>query len=185
MCATMRSGISSVMQFARALRNPGTEVQRTPEEVFRETVDGLRARRIPFLLHGAWAMGAYGFVRGTTDIDFLIPANERSVRGLYDLMARLPGVPVRPGPRTADQALERFRRGTATARLMRFLSASGWMLDFFADGDFARLRARSRKHGVAGRIVPVIAPRDLYVRKAQRGSHKDLIDMDWLEQHVL
>jgi len=171
--------------FGRYLRNPAGRNERTLAEVYEGAVDALRTRRVPFLVHGALAMSAYGFDRMTGDVDFLVFVGESSVRGVFDAMAAIGASPAPPGPRDADTQLARMRRRIRGASRVRFEAGGGWFVDFFFDADFRRVASRALRKRLGARVVRVIAPRDLAARKAAHGTRKDLIDLDWMRENVL
>ena len=59
-----------MIQKAFDLSRLGTKIARpsilrTPEDVLNATVRSLRRHRVPFLVHDAWALAAYGYARAT------------------------------------------------------------------------------------------------------------------------
>ncbi len=149
-------------------------VHRSLEAAYRAVVDGLRRAKLPFLLHGAFAMAAYGHARATADLDLLVPADPAVLESLYRLMARLGAVPARPGPQTAADAIKR-------KPLHVSFNLSGWTFDFFPDPAFATLLSRATRHRFGGRTVRVISRADLLRKKRARGTLQDRADIEALE----
>ena len=143
--------------------HPG--VLRTPEEVIAATVRALRRRRVPFLVHGAWALAAYGYARATDDFDFLVVLDEDAVDRLERAMADLHAVALTPASRTH-----------------RMYDALGWRLDFFLEPPkrFAALRARASRRRFLRLVLPVISRQDLIRRKLTRGTLQDRADVERL-----
>ena len=141
------------------------EILRTPEKVLTATVKSLRRHRVPFLVHGAWALAAYGYARATDDFDFLAVLDDGSLRGLESAMRELGALPLRPFSRTH-----------------RMYSASGWRLDFFLEPPkrFAALLRRSVRRRFLRMILPVISKADLIRRKLARGTLQDRADVERL-----
>ena len=141
------------------------ETMRTPEEVLPAVVKALRRRRVPFLIHGAWALAAYGFARATEDFDFLILLDERNVRRLERAMADLHAVRVAPG---------------SAVHVM--FNAYGWRLDFFLEPPrgFVALQRRGVRRRFLRMVLPVIAKADLVRRKRARGTLQDRADIERL-----
>ena len=156
-----------MIEKAFALSRLGTkiahpEVLRTPEQVLTATVRALRRRRVPFLVHGAWALAAYGYPRATDDFDFLVVLEESALRGLTRAMDDLRAVPLRPSGRT-QVAYDAF----------------GWRLDFSLEpkGRFASLVRRGVRRRFLTMVLPVISKKDLIRRKLARGTLQDRADV--------
>ena len=159
-----------MIEKAFALSRLGTkiahpEVLRTPEQVLTATVTALRRGGVPFLVHGAWALAAYGYPRATDDFDFLVVLEDRSVRGLVRAMDDLRAVPLRPSARTHVA-----------------YNAFGWRLDFFLEPKrrFSSLRSRSVRRRFLKMVLPVISREDLIRRKLARGTLQDRADVERL-----
>ena len=164
-----------LVQFVHASAHPRRRLQRTLQEAYQDVVDGLRNRRIPFVLHGAFALAAYGFERATADLDLLTSSEPARVEEVFSLMGALGAVPGQPGPRVARTAVDRGARHLA-------FNLSGWTIDFFLDPEFKALRRRAVRRRFGGRTVWVIARRDLVRRKRARGTKQDLADIERLEK---
>lgn len=157
------------------MANPGPKIQRTLREAYADVVDELRRARIRFVLHGAFAMAAYGYERATKDVDFLVPWDPRTVRSVYAAMDRLRAVPGRPGPRTADLAMQKDARHVS-------FNLVGWTIDFFFEPRFRAIHSRAVRRRFGDRVIAVISRRDLAARKAERGTLQDLADIEKLEK---
>ena len=157
------------------MANPGPKIQRSLLEAYADAVDALRRVKVPLVLHGAFAMAAYGYERATRDVDFLVPSNSRTIQAVYTAMERLSGFPVGPGPRTADEAVRKDARHVS-------FNLAGWLIDFFFDPRFDAIMAHARRRKFGSRVVAVISRKDLAKRKAERGTLQDLADIENLEK---
>ncbi len=155
------------------MANPGPNLQRTLLKAYVDVVDALRHSGVKFVLHGAFAMAAYGYERATRDLDLLVSVEPETILTVYAVMDELKGVPARPGPRTADEAL---RKG---ARHVSF-NLAGWLVDFFFDAEFDTILSRAVRRRFGHRVINVISAQDLAVRKAARGTLQDLADIERL-----
>ena len=162
------------MDMAYRVKKPGKRIQRSLYEVFDDVVTALRKRKVPFMLHGAWALAAYGYERATMDVDFLVPRDEKTLSAVFDIMKELRAIPIRGGPQNAEQALARHSR-----HVQFYLF--GWEVDFFPDPDFAKLAKRKGRRKVGDHVVPIIAAKDLKARKLERGMDQDIVDVRRLE----
>ena len=166
--------IFGLMDMAYRIRSPGRKFQRTLYEAFEDVVRALRKHEVPFMVHGAWALAAYGFERATIDVDFLVPGDAEAVERVFALMKKLKAVPTSPGPQSATQAIARGSRHIQFNLL-------GWTVDFFFDREFAALRRRAKRKKFGDQVVYVISPGDLKSRKRARGTDQDLVDIKRLE----
>ena len=141
------------------------ETLRTPETVLAATVRALRRRRVPFLVHGAWALAAYGYARATEDFAFLVSIEATHVRRLEQAMEDLGAFRLKPAARTHVM-----------------YNASGWRQDFSLETPkrFAALRRRSSRRRFLRMTLPVISRQDLIRRKLARGTLQDRADVERL-----
>jgi hypothetical protein len=131
--------------------------------------DAFDEARVPHSFGGAIALGYYGLVRGTHDIDVNVYLDvDRAGRALDALSAL--GVP----PADAAQREEIRRRGQTRLRW------EGVPLDlFFANLAFhASCRARTRRHVLMDRTIDVLGPEDLIVCKVAFARPKDGRDVE-------
>lgn len=131
----------------------------------------LQAKRIPFILTGAVAMGVYGVQRSTADIDLCITIDEGESARAAMREAGFTPRRTRPAEMTADAGLVHHLVGPG---------GSVFQIDLieFETAKFRRLRKRARHvewPGV-GRVL-VIGLEDLIAHKAIRGSAVDREDI--------
>lgn len=141
---------------------------------FRDMLSALSDARARFLVVGAYAMAAHGYVRGTGDIDLW----------------------VEPSPDNADRVLVALRTfGAPTHGLTAAeFSEPGLMLQIGVpphridvlteiDGvDFERAWQGRREVALAGLSVPVRGRSDLIRNKEATGRPKDRLDADELRR---
>jgi len=146
-----------------------------PIDVYRTVVSALTNEKVSFLLHGGWAMLAYGYERATHDLDFIVPVEAEVCRTVYQIMKEAGGqVGTVDGP-NAEAAIEN------RCERLNF-EFGGWRVDLFRDPTFNHLAGRAIEIELGGRQIRVINPHDLRRKKLARGTHKDRIDVEWLLQ---
>jgi hypothetical protein len=132
----------------------------------REAVDFLSRASVPYLIIGGLAVAAIGQPRATGDVDVIGYVPTDKALALINA-AVAAGFTVAPDERENLQATGtlRFRKGRFQ---LDIILAS---LPFEDDA-----RARSRKHRLFGRLVPLPTPEDLILFKVLAGRDKDLVD---------
>lgn len=170
-------GLSDLMQMGTAFfaadKSREPYGRGPPLRVFREVVDALKKKKVPFLLEGGWAVAAYGYERMTRDIDFIVPVAEKHARSAYKAMRSIGGKPVGKRPFGENEAAE------LEAWLISF-RVEGWRVDLIKEPNIGDLLSRSLKMRVGGRAIQVIDGVDLIKRKRLRNSPKDQIDIRFL-----
>jgi len=136
------------------------------DEFVTKVIEILRSKRVDFLIHGAIAMGLYGYNRATEDLDIIISTGDKKVlavlkeKGFLSVKAQM----------TEDGMVQK-------------LSYDNWYLDVFLEEGRAKwlgLKARAKKVKWGRYTVKVISKKDLIKFKERRASLKDLLDI-----HVL
>jgi len=134
---------------------------------------------VDFVLIGGWAMAALGRPRATLDMDVLVRASpENSKRVWVALLAF--GAPVEA--HAVDEATfssegPAYRFGVKPLRVEVLTQISGVDFDEALEGAITL--------SVDGREVRVIGPEPLLRNKRAAGRHKDLEDVEWLEDVLL
>lgn len=143
---------------------------RLPQE-FKEFLRLLHRHDVRYLLVGGWAVGLYGHVRATGDIDIWIakdPENAASVvRVLHDFGFR--------GPEIVPELVlteDHIRVGLPPLRIELVMDISGV--------DFADCFARRVPKSLDGVKTWVIALPDLVANKRAAGRLKDLAELEEL-----
>jgi predicted nucleotidyltransferase len=136
---------------------------------FRDFVAELNRHGVEYLLVGGYAVGVYGHVRATADIDFLYrrtPANvNRLLQALADFGA--PADVLDEAHLAADDAVTAF--GAPPLRIDLLSSISGVSFDEAA--------ASSVRIDVGGEQLPVIGLTALRANKKASGRRKDREDL--------
>ncbi|HKY38122.1 MAG TPA: nucleotidyltransferase [Polyangiaceae bacterium] len=141
---------------------------------FRDLLAAFNARGVDFLIVGAHALAAHGFVRATKDLDVWVrpdPVNaERVLAALADFGAPLQDLTVddlsRPGLI--------FQIGVEPIRIDVITAIDGVE---FLDAWTQRVSAR-----FADQEAAVLSREHLLVNKRAAGREQDLLDVKWLEK---
>jgi hypothetical protein len=137
------------------------------DEFVTKVIAVLKANRIDFLIHGAVAVGIYGFTRATQDLDIIIITPHEKIEkvlvknGFTKLVVKM----------TESGLISRYQLGD-------------WVLDIFVEErriEWAGLKRRAFKTKWHDYTVKVISKKDLIANKKKRASSKDLLDIHMLE----
>ncbi len=142
-------------------------------EDYKDMLLALSARRAEFLLIGAFAMAAHGYLRATSDMDiWILPSPENAdavLKAVSDFGAPLESL-------TKEDLMEEgtvFQIGVSPRRIDVLTSASGL--------EFKRTYERSIPVTVEGIEVRVPSIGDLITNKKATGWTRDLADAEVLE----
>lgn len=139
-----------------------------PIEAIKKLRAVLRAQGVPHALIGGWAVAAWGFLRGSDDIDLLIdlPGDKRTRL----LEALSPGYEARWVQGDEDDPLPGLVRGEA--------KDGGLPFDMIPVRSAADRRALERAVEVEleGETLPILAPEDLIAMKLEAGGGQDYED---------
>ena len=142
-------------------------------EDYKEMLRCLAEENVKFLLIGAYALGAYGYLRATMDIDLWIKPSPENARAVLQALRRF-GAPLH-GLTTPDLLSDDtvFQIGVAPRRIDLLTGASGLRFDETWD------------HAVVvnmdGLDVRIPSIPDLIRNKRASGRAKDLADVEALE----
>jgi predicted nucleotidyltransferase len=146
--------------------------KRLPDD-FREFIQCLNAHEVRYLLVGGWAVGIHGNPRATKDIDFLVAVDDENVDRLLAALRRF------RAPTVARTVFQKpgnvFRMGASPIQIDIINEASG----VFFDDCFARRELIV----VDGLPISTISKEDLIRNKRASGRHRDLADVEALEEH--
>jgi predicted nucleotidyltransferase len=141
---------------------------------FKEFLKSLNSNRVEYLLIGGYAVGIYGYVRATNDLDIWVkvsPENaDRTVRALHEFGFTATVL-------TTDLFLASnnvVRMGVPPLRIEILTSISGV--------DFDLCYAEKKVFDIEGVLVPVISLTRLRENKAASGRAKDLADLENLPE---
>jgi len=149
------------------------EPKRLPED-FKEFIQFLNANNVRYLLLGGWAIGLYGNPRATKDIDFLIAIDNENIEHLQKAL-RAFGAP------TVNDSV--FQEVGNVYRLGR----SPIQIDVINDADGVDFDCCYKNRNVItidGLEISVIGKVDLIKNKKASGRHRDLADVEFLEDSL-
>lgn len=139
---------------------------------FRDFIRELNAYRVEYLLVGGYAVGIYGHLRATTDIDFFYRRTPENVKRLVAAMTNF-GVPadlIDADHLATPDGVTAF--GAPPHRIDLLASISGV--------SFEEARADAVEVDVAGEPLPVIGLASLRANKRASGRKKDRDDLKQL-----
>ncbi len=138
---------------------------------YLEIVELLKTHHVEFVIVGAYAMGAYGYVRATGDMDIWVRPDAGNAKKLMKALAAF-GAPL------DDIASKDFTRtgivfqiGVAPLRIDILTSIDGVS---FAD-------IQPEQHDIGGITAPVIDLKHLILNKQATGRLRDLADCEELQ----
>ena len=136
---------------------------------FRDFIRALNAHEVEYLLVGGYAVGMYGHVRATTDIDFFYRRTPDNVQRLVKAMTKF-GVPehlIDAGHLATADAVTAF--GSPPTRIDLLASISGV--------NFEQAQAGAVQVDIAGERLAVIGLASLRANKRASGRKKDRDDL--------
>lgn len=143
---------------------------------FKDLLAAFNAHGVEFLVVGAHALAAHGFVRATKDLDVWVrPATTNAERVLAALMEF--GAPLHD--LTIDDLCHAgliFQIGVEPIRIDVITSIDGVN---FEDAWTNRLKVK-----FADQPASVLSRRDLISNKRAAGRDQDLLDIKWLEKNI-
>jgi predicted nucleotidyltransferase len=146
-------------------------VQRLPDD-FKEFLKLLNSHDVEYMLIGGHAVGHYGYVRNTADMDVWVATSPENARRI---VATLEAYGFSRGSVTADLFLAEDRvvsLGFPPLRLDIITTIAGVT--------FAECYSRRTRAEIDGVDVSLISLDDLRMNKAASGRLKDLADLDEL-----
>jgi predicted nucleotidyltransferase len=146
---------------------------RLPQE-FSEFLRLLNDREVEYLLVGGWAVGLYGHVRYTGDIDVWVATDETNANRVLSALADfgIQGPEIVPDLITEKGNILRF--GVVPMKIEILTELSGV--------DFRNCYAMRETMAIDDIAVSVISLADLKVNKQASGRHKDLADLEELNE---
>jgi hypothetical protein len=141
---------------------------------FKELLRLLNETGVRYLLVGGHAVGAYGFVRYTGDLDLWVAVDGANARRIVDALHRFGFAVPALAPELFEQPQQIVRMGVPPLRVEIHTSISG--VEF--DGCFGR-RVTANIEGID---VPMISLADLKVNKTAAGRLKDQLDLENLPE---
>jgi hypothetical protein len=141
---------------------------------FKEFLSLLNSEKIEYLLIGGYAVGLYGYVRGTKDMDVWVAVDQDNLSRLAKALTKFgfPASTVSPEMFVGGQTV--FRMGVPPNRIEVLTEISGVK--------FNECYARRRMIDYEGVKIPVIAYEDLKTNKLSTGRPRDAGDIDAIEK---
>jgi predicted nucleotidyltransferase len=140
---------------------------------FRELFESLNANSVQYLLIGGYAVGVYGYSRATNDIDIFVADDPENVERVIEALDQfgISGTDLK-GIFPKERSLVEIGVEPVKVQLMNF-----------ADG-IVFGEAYERRLVILVEDVPIstIAKEDLIANKLASGRHKDLADVEMIEQ---
>ena len=140
---------------------------------YRDILQSLLAEKAKFLLVGAHALAAHGYLRATMDIDIWVMASPDNADAVLRALQRF-GAPLHD---LKESDLQRedtvFQIGMAPRRIDIITSATGLKFD--------EAFARSIEAIIDGMAIRVLSVEDIIINKKATGRTKDLADAEALE----
>ena len=146
--------------------------QRQLPEDFKDFIKFLNKHNVRYLLVGGWAVGIYGNPRATKDIDFLIAIDNENINKLQKSLLGF-------GAPTVDNTIFQkkgnvFRLGRSPLQIDLINEASGI--------EFDDCYSRREVIVVKDIEISIISKNDLIKNKKASGRHRDLADVEFLEE---
>jgi predicted nucleotidyltransferase len=142
-------------------------------EDYRDMLHALSDEKVKFLLVGAYALAAYGYLRATMDIDIWVMPSHQNADAVLRALRRF-GAPLH---NLTKEDLQKegtiFQIGVAPRRIDIITAASGLQFD--------ETYRRSLSVNIEGIEVHIPAIDDLICNKRAVGRTKDLADAEELE----
>lgn len=133
-------------------------------------------KKVDFILVGAYALAAHGYVRATMDIDFWVKPEKQNAERVYEVL-ELFGAPLE------EVSMEDFERedvvfqiGVEPRRIDILTSLSGLEYD--------EAIKNSVMKEMEGRMIKILSIKDQIRNKKASGRLKDLADAEELEKLV-
>ncbi|MCK4505015.1 MAG: hypothetical protein KAW14_05320 [Candidatus Aegiribacteria sp.] len=145
-------------------------MKQLPED-FKEFIQFLNDHKVHYLLLGGWAVGLYGNPRATKDIDFLIATDDENIRKLQQALLAF-GAPTVEN-KVFQEKGNVFRMGRTPIQIDIINEADGISFN------------ECYEHRNIIRIdnidIATISRDDLIKNKKASGRHRDLADIEFIE----
>ena len=144
------------------------------EKDYRDILQIFIEEGVQFLLIGGYAVGAHGYVRATKDLDLWVMANPKNAQLIIKSLVRF-GAPM--SNISADDFSKEgiiFQIGVEPIRIDISTSIEG--ITFESAYPNAKIIVIDNLH------IPIISIEDLITNKRASGRHKDLADVEALEE---
>ena len=146
--------------------------QRQLPEDFKDFIKFLNKHDVYYLLVGGWAVGIYGNPRATKDIDFLIAIDDENINKLQKSLYGF-GAPTVENHVFQEKG-NVYRLGRSPIQIDLINTASGI--------DFDDCYSRKEVILIEDVEISIISKSDLIKNKKASGRHRDLADVEFLEE---
>lgn len=142
---------------------------------FRDLLAEFNARGVEYLVVGAHALAAHGYVRATKDLDVWVRPDPLNASRVLAALAAF-GAPLHDltEPDLASPGTI-FQIGVAPIRIDVITAIDGVV--------FENAWATRIQVPFSDQVVPVLSREDLILNKRTAGREQDLLDVKWLERH--
>jgi len=137
-------------------------------EDYKEMLQILLDNEVRFLVVGAYAMGVYGFVRSTGDIDLWVLASSDNSARIYSCLQQFGAALSQISDTTFAEEGVVFQIGLAPRRIDIITKIDGV--------DFDKAYENRRQISIEDMNIPVISKADLIKNKLSTGREKDALD---------
>ncbi len=154
----------------------GREPNNALNEDFRDFVEELNSKEVDFVLVGGFAVGAYGVIRATSDIDFLYRRSAENVERLCSALAAF------GAPKIVIDTTALLRPGTVA-----MFGSPPRRIDLLSDitgVEFDSVWSEAAQIAVDGLPMRLISLAHLMQNKAATGRARDKADLRQLRKRL-
>jgi hypothetical protein len=141
----------------------------------------LHRHQVEHVVFGAVALGFYGHVRATVDLDLIVRPDEQNLRRVHDWLVELDAhLLFRPARRFGSRERWEMLKGSNASVLTR-LGQVDIVQRLPGLPEWERLVAESERYELGDITVAVLARSTLIELKRRRGSGQDMADIEAIE----
>ncbi len=149
--------------------------------LLHRVTQALDGARVPYAVVGGYAVALHGAVRGTLDLDLVLRLRRKD---FVDAETALRGLGLRPrlpvdGGQVFDFRREYIRDKNLVAWSFYNPSVPSEMVDIVITHDLAKMKVKRIRS--EGRVLKILAKKDLIAMKRKSGRPQDLEDIKALE----
>jgi hypothetical protein len=146
-----------------------------------ELLHSLDGHRVEHVVVGAVALGFYGHVRATVDLDPIVRPDDQNLRRVHDWLVALDAhLLLRPARRFGSRERRAMLNGSNVSVLTR-LGQVDIVQRLAGLPEWERLVAESERYELGDISVAVLARSTLIELKRRRGSGQDMADIEAIE----
>ncbi len=153
------------------------------ELAFDRLLGSLVKAEIDFVVVGGLALGAWGVVRGTRDLDVVVDQEPANLATLASLAESLNGrVQARDAFLSSAAAIEELLRAGERVQIETAIGPLDVVQGLPGVPEFSELRERAVEVDLFGSTVPVCSEEDLRAMKKAAGRARDVADLEALDE---